>query len=407
MLGIRSAAVKAPASGEMLRKWAKARWRTSPISRERRMPRRHQRGAPARAPAVANGSRSRAEASRLYSQLAYLPRRMHLPPRWGLCVAVALLCTGASAADPEPSPGPLPWQEPGPSSRLFLQQPFRAPEPEPSGLGVRLVSANIFFASPPAMGTTQVQFDEETLTLVLTGTLAVGERLGFQLTLPIVLQYGGWLDPIINAVEGVFNPDSARRQAPLYRTIARIETPSGGLLEQSGPALALGDVSLGAQQLLLTADGARPALALRQAIKLPTGGRFAGSGTFDVGAGLLLAWELGWLGIDVALDAALPAGRLDPPGLDTRPYGSAQLGFGFRVARPVTLHLQLSCHTSPLHVPDAPSLSSNTCYLLTGVGWDPSPTVALHFALAENILSPDRGADYTVMLGARFAFGGR
>src|SRR5262249_2292310 len=156
-------------------------------------------------------------------------RRMRVPPRWGLGVALALLGAGRAAADPAPSPVPLPWQEPGPPSRLFLQQPFRAPEPEPTGMSVRLVSANVFFSSPPP-ASTQVAFDEESLTLVLTGTVAIGERLGLNLSVPVVLQYGGWLDPILNAVEGVFNPDSPRHQVPLYRTEVRIATPTGGLL---------------------------------------------------------------------------------------------------------------------------------------------------------------------------------
>ena len=329
---------------------------------------------------------------------------MPVPPRWGPFAAVALLCGGASAADFNPSLRPIPWQEPSPPSRLFLQQPFLAPEPEPSGLDVRLVSANIFIHSTPPGGT-QVEFDEETLTLLLTGNLAIGDRLGLNLTVPVVLQYGGWLDPILNAVEGVFHPNSARRQAPLYQTEAHIATASGGRVDQSGPALSLGDVSLGAQQLLVTADGGRPALAVRGGIKLPTGAHLVGSGTFDLGAGVLLAWELGWLGIHLAFDGAVPTGRLDPPGLTTRPYGSAQLGFAFRVAATVSLHLQLSGHTSPLDVPDASPLTGATSYLVTGVAWEPSRAFALQIALVENLFSSNRGADYTVTLGARFAFG--
>ena len=331
---------------------------------------------------------------------------MLVPPRWGLFAAVALLSTGASAADSTPTLRPIPWQEPSPPSRLFLQQPFQAPEPEPSGLDVGLVSANIFIHSTP-VGGTQVVFDEETLTLLLTGNLAIGDRLGLHMTVPVVLQYGGWLDPILNAVEGVFHPDSARRQAPLYQTEAHIVTVSGERLDQSGPALALGDISLGAQELLLTADRGRPALAVRGAIKLPTGGHLVGSRTFDIGAGLLLAWELGWLGIHLALDGAVPTGSFDLPSLTTRPYGSAQLGLAFRVASTVSLHLQISGHTSPLDVADASPLTGATSYLVTGVTWEPSRAFALQFALVENLFSSHRGADYTVTLGARFAFGGR
>jgi hypothetical protein len=224
---------------------------------------------------------------------------------------------------------------------------------------------------------------------------------------PVVLQYGGWLDPVLNAVEGVFSPNSLRRQTPLYLTDVRITTAAGGTLVQSGPGVALGDTTLGVQQLLLTAQGARPAVALRGALKLPTGGTLAGSGTVDVGAGVLVAWELGRMAVHLALDGGFPGGQLNPPGLASRPYGSLQASFAARVAETLTLHVQLSGHTSPLDVPDSIGLSDATSYLVTGIGWEPSRSVALHFALVENLFSSHRGADYSVMLGVRIAFGGR
>jgi hypothetical protein len=311
-----------------------------------------------------------------------------------------------AAAEPDPLLRPLPWQEPSLPSRLFLQLPLVAPEPEADSLWVRLVAANLFFSSS-APGGTQVQVDEETLTLLLTGSLVLVERVGLNLTVPVVLQYGGWLDPVLNAVEGVFHPDSARRRAPVGRTEVRITTASGGTLVQSGPSIALGDATVGVQGLLVTADGARPAVALRGALKLPTGGTLVGSGTVDVGVGVLLAWELGRIAVHLAVDGGFPGGQLNPPGLVSRPYGSLQVGFAARVADTLSLHLQLSGHTSPLDVPDSASLSDATSYLVTGVGWDPSRSFGLHFALVENLFSSHRGADYSVMLGVRIGLGGR
>jgi len=298
---------------------------------------------------------------------------------------------------------PIPWQEPAPLGRLFLQQPFEAPEPEP-GLSLQVLSANILLKGGRAGGF-QYNVDEETASFSFTGQLVLGERLGLSLTVPLVVQYGGWLDPVIDGVEKVLNARSARRGTTDFQTVVRFATPDGRVLEQHGPAASVGDVTFGARWWLVTQDGFRPALAIRAALKAPTGGKLVGSGTWDVGGGVLAGWEAGFFAAHLAFDVAVPGGRFDALNLPTRPYGSVQVGFGFRTSDAIALHLQLSGHTSPVRIDDAPGMTESDFYVLAGAEWQVAPGAALALSMAENVFSPGRGADFSVLLGFRLGLG--
>jgi hypothetical protein len=317
-------------------------------------------------------------------------------------VCAALLGMIATAA---PIPlRPIPWQEPGLLGRLFLQQPFESPKPEDPGLSVQFLSANLFLKGGRAGGV-EYTVDEEIASLAFTGYLFLGERLGLSLTVPVVIQYGGWLDPVVDGVEKLVGGRSARRGAVPFRTFARFRTPEGRTLEQVGPSASIGDINFGAQWWVVQQDGFRPAISLRGALKVPTGGPLVGSGTWDVGGGVLAGWEAGFFAAHLAFDVAVPGGRLRGLDLPTRPYAAIQVGLGFRVDDAIALHLQVSGHTPPLRVDDAPGLSGSSFYVLAGAEWQVAPGAAIGFSMAENFLSPGRGADFSVLLGVRLALG--
>jgi hypothetical protein len=317
----------------------------------------------------------------------------------GLCAA---LFAATLAGAPIPL-RPIPWQEPAPLGRLFLQQSFEAPQPE-TGLSLQVLSANLLMRGGRAGGF-EYNVDEEIAAFSLTGQLVLGERAGLSFTVPLIVQYGGWLDPVIDGVEKLLQARSARRGTTSFQTVARFARAEGQVLERVGPAASLGDLTLGARCLLVRQDRLRPALALRAALKAPTGAKLAGSGTWDVGAGVLAGWEAGFFAAHVAFDVAVPSGRLDVLDLPTRPYGSVQVGFGFRTSDAVALHLQLSGHTAPLRVDDAPGLTESSFYVLAGAEWQLAPGAALALSAVENFLSPGRGADFSVLLGLRLALG--
>jgi Protein of unknown function (DUF3187) len=318
-------------------------------------------------------------------------------------LAVCAALFGASVAAAPIPLRPIPWQEPAPLGRLFLQQPFEAPEPE-AGLSFQVQSANLLMRGGRTGGF-DYNVDEEIASFSLTGQLVLGERVGLSLTVPLIVQYGGWLDPVIDGVEKLLHAHSARGGTTSFQTVVRFATADGRVLGQVGPSASLGDLTLGARWWLVTAEGLRPALAMRAALKAPTGAALAGSGTWDVSAGVLAGWEAGFFAAHVAFDVAVPGGRLEVLDLPTRPYGSVQVGFGFRTSDAVALHLQLSGHTAPLRLDDAPGLTGSTFYVLAGAEWQVAPGVTVALSAVENFLSPGRGADFSVVLGLRLSLG--
>jgi hypothetical protein len=315
----------------------------------------------------------------------------------GVCAALLGAVTAAAPIPLEP----IPWQEPAQLSRLFLQQPFEAPQPDGPGLSLQFLSANLLMKGGRAGGF-QYSVDEEVASFALTGQVVLGERLGLSLTVPLVVQYGGWLDPVVDGVEKLLHASSARRGTTSFQTVVRFATPGDRVLEQVGSTASIGDLTLSARWWLVPQDGFRPALALRAALKAPTGGTLVGSGTWDAGAGLLAGWEAGFFAAHLAFDVALPGGRFEALDLSTRPYASVQVGFAFRVDDSIALHLQLSGHTPPLRVDDAPGLSGSTFYVLAGAEWQVVPGTTIALSMVENFLSPGRGADFSVLLGLRW-----
>jgi hypothetical protein len=301
-------------------------------------------------------------------------------------------------------PAPLGWQEPGALSRLFLQVPLEEPAALPAGQwggGLRLL-----YASQLLLGDTaalHLDVDLESAHLVGTVRAGLGAGAEVRLVVPLLHDWGGFLDRPIEWVErnlGATNPwrffpgrvnDTAR---------FRLGPPGGGGLDRRG-GLALGDLQLGVKAELLAQRGAIPALALRAAVKAPTGRPTFGSGTTDVGAGLLAAWDLAPWAVHLALDGAAPLGAARVAGVPARPFWSAQAALAAAASERLAFHLQLSGHQSPLRGSGISQIDEPTFYLLLGATAALPRGLALEVGVVENVWSPHWGADITLLVGVR------
>jgi hypothetical protein len=315
--------------------------------------------------------------------------------------AAALLLSLAALA---PAPEPLGWQEPGALSRLFLQVPLEAPAVLPAGRwGGDL---RLLYASQLLLGdTAALHLDVDLESAQLMGRVRVGLPGGVEarLTVPVLLDWGGFLDRPIEWVERNLRATNPWRFFPgRVNDTARFRLgPSGGGgLDRRG-GLALGDLQAGAKVALVAQDGARPALALRAAVKAPTGSPTFGSGTTDLGAGLLAAWALPPLAVHLALDGAAPLGAARVGGVSARPFWSAQAGLAAAAGERFALHLQLSGHQSPLRGSGISQIDKPTFYLLLGMTAALPRGLALEVGVVENVWSPHWGADITLLLGLR------
>jgi len=326
-------------------------------------------------------------------------------PACRVALTVLAICLGGHPAVAEEQAckvaSPIPWQDPAPPDRLFLQQPFEAPEvvgPKVLELSARLLYANIILVGN-VPGRVSYTFDEETGTLLLGARQGLGDRFEFSLTLPVVLQYGGFLDSPIEFVEklvGLQNPTRLAR--PRNLTVFQITLPDGRSVERMAPGVGLGDTTLSVKGQLLAQHGPWPAVALSLALKLPTGGATYGDGETEVGAGLLVGWTFGRVGLRLAFNLAFPTSSTALVGIPTRVYGAIQGGVAIELGGGIALQLQCSIHRAPL---DLPALGQDSYYVLPGLTAQLSRSLRLEVGVAENIFSPGRGADITFLLGVR------
>lgn len=336
------------------------------------------------------------------------PCARHPVARPGLAAAVllaSLLAPAAARGEPgPPAPSPIPWQEPGPAGRLFLQQPLDRPEPlapGATGVDVRVLYANTLVVADGARARVDVDLESALATVAVRAGVAGDVELA--LALPVFSDAGGVFDGFIEGVERAFDSQNYQRDGRA-RGLARyrLGPAGGGGLSRDGGATALGDAWAAAKWLAMPGGGLAPAVALRGAVKAPTGGPTFGSGTWDLGAGLLVAWRWPGGALRLAVDGALPTGRLARADLETRPYGTAQAGLVMGLTGWLAAHLQLSAHLSPLDRTGVPQLDKPIYDAAFGLSAALSPRAEVVLAGVENFASPRRGADAALILALRF-----
>jgi hypothetical protein len=318
-----------------------------------------------------------------------------------LALGVSLCAPGLGRAV---EPAPLPWRESTPTARMFLQLPFEAP----AVVGERDFAADLrlcYSNSILAGATSALAVDVDSESAAFTALLRYGFAPGFeaQLAVPVFLDYGGFLDGSIDAVERFFGSSSMphRRDRANDQARFQITRPDGARVRSDGPGAGLGDVWTGFKVLASDQHGAWPRLALRGALKLPTGQPPYGSGAFDLGASLLLGWTWRLLGFWLEVDGVIPGGDLKAASVSTHAYGAAQLGLTVSISRLVALNAQWSSHLSPFERTGIPQLDASTHYLLLGASFELSRLLVLEAAAVENVFSPASGVDFAVLLGLR------
>lgn len=323
-----------------------------------------------------------------------------------LALGLALLAAASRAEEPgeDEAARPLPWREPAPPARMFLQLPFEAPELSPAGAPrpeVRLAYANsILLAASPSLALDVDLESAEVLGLVRWRLWSWAEA---QLGVPAVVDYGGFLDGAIQGLEGALGatPMPGRRDHPRGLARFRLTRPDGGGIRRDGAGAGLGDAWAGLKAGLAEGAGALPALSVRAAVKAPTGRPPYGSGEVDLGAGLSAGWTLPRLRLWLQLDVVAPTAGLRQARLATRVYGAGQLGAALALGGAVWLQVQWATHRSPFARTGLAPLDATTHYLVAGVSLALSRWLALEAAAAENVFSPTSGADFTLLLGLR------
>jgi hypothetical protein len=299
---------------------------------------------------------------------------------------------------------PMPWREPAPPARMFLQLPFQGPElVEPGALRaeVQLTYANsILVASSPSLA---LDVDVESAGLLGLFRYGMGRGVEAQLGVPVIFDCGGFLDAPIEAVESALGATSmpGRPSHPPGLARFRLTRPDGSGIWRDGAGTGLGDVWAAIKARLIDEAGALPALSLRLVVKAPTGHPPYGSGEVDLGASSSAAWSLGRLTLSAQLDAVAPTAALSAARLSSHLYGAGQLGATVALSAAISLHIQWATHLSPFARTGLAALDEPTHYLLAGASLALSRSLEIEVGAGENVFSPASGADFTLLLGLR------
>ncbi len=329
----------------------------------------------------------------------------------GLALAAFLAPPAAAGSEPlatEPRvPPPIPWQDPAPVARLFLQLPFEAPETAPPGTlrgDLRLLYSNSLLVGRSA--SYQVDIHVETACSAALLAYGVGRAVELQLAVPFIVDTGGFLDAPIYEIEGVFHANNPQRRGrPRDVLVYQLtRTDDAGIRSRSNAAL--GDVWAGLKAQVRAQDRGWPALGLRAAVKAPTGRLPFGSEETDLGGSFLAAWRGGRWALRLEGDALFPTGTLRAAGIRTRPYAAWDAGMTWAATPAIALHAQLSGDLSPLASTGVSQLDAPVNYVLAG-GTFALGRIAMEAAIVENVLSPYRGADVAFELGIRTVDGER
>ncbi len=275
-----------------------------------------------------------------------LPRR-----RLALTALVLLCCAFPSRASAEGF-GPFPVRNFHPLQQLVLSMPGdRAAVLRKGTVDVRLElaeTAAIYREEAPQASAT-AKF--ETLRSGLFLRYGATDKLEVAVEIPALYRYRGFMEGAIKAVERATTGLAPARRA-LDGTSYAYDISRGGRQVVGGRdgAVGLGDASLMTKYQLLSETSSLPALALRAAVKLPTGdeGQFFGSGSPDFGIGLAAEKSLGgrWI-LYANVNGVFPTGRI--AGLPLQPTLSGLAAVEYLWSENVSLTLQFDYYSPPFH----------------------------------------------------------
>ena len=222
----------------------------------------------------------------------------------------------------------------------------------------------------------QIVLDGESYRWTLSARYGISNRFEAGLDIPYVLFGGGFLDGFIVDWHNTFSlPQGGRDSAPRNRINYSYSRDGVRKLNMTHAGSGIGDMVLnGGMNLYETADsGTHDRLALRGAVKLPTGesSSLRGSGSTDFSLSLNGSMnnftEWGSLGVfGSAGGMAMTRGDVLPD-LQNTLVGFGTLGLGWGPAQWISFKLQLNAHTAFYHGSSLDELSQHSL-MLTGGG---------------------------------------
>ena len=328
-----------------------------------------------------------------------------------LAVTILIAC-GACMAQAQSSEysvvGPSPARNFQPIQFIFLHLPFERAQT----VGLRRLHLDIESAESNVIATTQGAI--ESILKFETNRTVLGVRYGFlsgweaAMHMPFISRYGGFLDPFIDEVEGIF--DAGNPERDFWRNnvfqefrVARGETV---IFEDRKETLYPGDLWFTVKRELRVGPQ-WPTFGIRAAIKAPTGslGKVTGSGKPDFGLGFLADYHV-WSPLMFYLNVNLvyPVGPITDVDLTLNPMISQSFAAELALSRTVSVLLHQAVYTSPMHGTGTALLNNAPVELGLGFNWVVTNNAALQLLAIQNMSGVESAADFTLMLALKLGF---
>jgi hypothetical protein len=212
----------------------------------------------------------------------------------------------------------------------------------------------------------------------------LGRGLEVRASIPFYVMYGGFLDGFISGFHQAFGfPNAGRENFPNDEFHYLYRKDGESVLDRNDSAAAFGDLTVQIKKALMVKD--RNELAVRGAVKLPTGSResLTGSGKTDFALGLLLSRvgrrfggyfniNFAWLG--------------KPDGLETRNHLSFMGAFDWRLKPTLAALIQYQ-HQARFLRSEIPVLDQSGRQLVLGLRWRRSGRNQFEWRFAEDLSS--------------------
>jgi hypothetical protein len=300
--------------------------------------------------------------------------------------------------------GPMPARNFQPIQLIFLNLPFeRAATLAPATIAFDLQSAESNVIATTHGGTESLLKFESNRT-VIGFRYGVAPQWEASADFPFISRFGGFLDPIIDAVEGLFGAGNPERDLYPNNVFKDFSVVRGDTVLFKGRAeyFQLGDLWLSLKRELDLGEGA-PRIALRTAIKAPTGNsdEITGSGKPDFGVGLAADYQLlPRLMLYFNFNMVYPVGPLTPAHLTLDPIFSESFAAELALTRTVSAVLHEAAYSSPFHGTQVALLNNGATELGLGLNWAVHPNLGLQLLAIENVSGVESAADLTVLLAA-------
>ena len=321
--------------------------------------------------------------------------------RLAVVVAAALALAPRARAEQFEFLPPMPTRNFAPLQLIFLNPAFESAAVMPQGglaLQVQTAESSIIATS---QGTVDATLKFEQNWTNFGARYAPFDRWELGLDLPFISRYGGFMDPAIDWIEELFGLTNSERD------LFPDNTFGGYVVVRDGKALfnageenfQPGDMSLSVKHELALPP-AWPRLALRGAIKLPTGnaGAALGSGKPDFGLGVAadyLPWER--LMLYGNFNLVYPVGPITDGCLTLNPLITQSFAAHLAITRRFSAMLHQAVYTSPYHA-GSRILDGTVVELGLGLGFAWNEHLGTQLLAIQNMSGVQQSADFTLML---------